>query len=204
MDLKRTKTRHYQQQPSYLRGANGRQTAISRSSLADGIADDLRERILSGELAEGEAIRQEALAEEYDVSHLPIREALKRLDTEGLVLVATNRGASVTKNSLREPAKFEHRDLLTLAEARCVDDACAALTQHISRTKEELLTLDAENRARADDTTGWTNQTPIANSTYRIGQVHRCQSCRASITYVFSQELTRTPKNARLPQRTRL
>ncbi|GLO72375.1 GntR family transcriptional regulator [Phaeobacter inhibens] len=217
--------------------------AISRNTLPDVIAADLRERILSGELAEGEPIRQEALAEEYDVSRMPVREALKRLDAEGLVLFTNNRGATVTKHSLREiaeifdlrilvevdlfrrsipamtttdfarcsqildemdasydaddvatwgtlnhryhsalysaaerkltnevlqglslhsdrfirmhlsvmkqrePAKAEHRDLLALAQARNSDAACAALTRHISRTKEELLTLVAENRA---------------------------------------------------------
>ncbi|UWR51192.1 GntR family transcriptional regulator [Phaeobacter inhibens] len=217
--------------------------AISRNTLPDVIAADLRERILSGELAEGEPIRQEALAEEYDVSRMPVREALKRLDAEGLVRFTNNRGATVTKHSLREiaeifdlrilvevdlfrrsipamtttdfarcsqildemdasydaddvatwgalnhryhsalyaaaerkltnevlqglslhsdrfirmhlsvmkqrePAKAEHRDLLALAQARDIDAACAALTRHISRTKEELLTLVAENRA---------------------------------------------------------
>ncbi|MCA0906935.1 GntR family transcriptional regulator [Ruegeria marisrubri] len=76
--------------------------AITKQSLPDVIANDLRERILSGELAEGETIRQEALAEEYDVSRMPIREALKRLNAEGLVQWANNRGGSVTKHSLDE------------------------------------------------------------------------------------------------------
>ncbi|WP_298852030.1 GntR family transcriptional regulator [uncultured Ruegeria sp.] len=76
--------------------------AIAKQSLPDVIANDLRERILSGELAEGETIRQEALAEEYDVSRMPIREALKRLNAEGLVQWANNRGGSVTKHSLDE------------------------------------------------------------------------------------------------------
>lgn len=75
---------------------------ILRQSLPDVIADDVRERILSGDLAEGVAIRQEALADEYDVSRMPIREALKRLDAEGLVQLTNNRGASVVKHSLRE------------------------------------------------------------------------------------------------------
>ena len=76
--------------------------AISRQNLPDVIANDIRERILSGELAEGESIRQEALAEDYDVSRMPIREALKRLDAEGLVQLTANRGATVTKHSLQE------------------------------------------------------------------------------------------------------
>ena len=48
------------------------------------IADDIRERILNGELSEGCAIRQEALAEEYHVSLMPVREALKRLNAKGV------------------------------------------------------------------------------------------------------------------------
>lgn len=76
--------------------------AIKKQSLPEVIADDLRERILSGELAEGVTIRQEALAEEYDVSRMPIREALKRLNAEGLVQWANNLGGSVTRHSLDE------------------------------------------------------------------------------------------------------
>ncbi|MDA7964029.1 GntR family transcriptional regulator, partial [Ruegeria sp.] len=87
--------------------------AITRQSLPDVIANDLRDRILSGDLAEGETIRQEALAEEYDVSRMPVREALKQLDAEGLVALTNNRGASVTKHSLAEIAEiFDLRILL--------------------------------------------------------------------------------------------
>lgn len=220
--------------------------AIDRNSLPDKIADDLRERILSGEMAEGETIRQEALAKEYEVSRMPVREALKRLDSEGLVQLTTNRGASVTKHSLREigeifdlrilievdlfrrsipamtsadfshcetileemessydaddvgrwgalnfkyhaalyaaadrkltnellqgvslhsdryvrmhlsvmkqrePAKKEHRDLLAMAQARDIDRGCSILSNHISRTKDQLLQLVAENRAATE------------------------------------------------------
>lgn len=76
--------------------------AVTKQSLPELIANDLRERILSGEMAEGEPIRQEALAEEYDVSRMPVREALKRLNAEGLIQWANNRGGSVTKHSLAE------------------------------------------------------------------------------------------------------
>ncbi|KIC45696.1 GntR family transcriptional regulator [Ruegeria sp. ANG-S4] len=87
--------------------------AIERQSLPDVIASDLRERILSGDLIEGETIRQEALAEDYDVSRMPVREALKQLDAEGLVRLATNRGATVTEHSPEEIAEiFDLRGLL--------------------------------------------------------------------------------------------
>lgn len=76
--------------------------AVTKQSLPEMIANDLRERILSGDMSEGEPIRQEALAEEYDVSRMPIREALKRLNAEGLIQWANNRGGTVTKHSIAE------------------------------------------------------------------------------------------------------
>jgi DNA-binding GntR family transcriptional regulator len=102
--------------------------AVVRQSFPDIIAADLRQRILSGDLAEGELIRQELLAEEYDVSRMPIREALKRLDAEGLVVFTNNRGATVTKHTLEEIAEiFDVRmmlevDLFTRAIPLMQDD----------------------------------------------------------------------------------
>lgn len=99
------------------RGVRGipltKQRRVVRQSLPDVIAADLRKRILSGDLAEGELIRQELLADEYGVSRMPIREALKRLDAEGLVVFQNNRGATVVKHSLEEIAEiFDIRMLL--------------------------------------------------------------------------------------------
>lgn len=88
---------------------------VKKQSLPEMIASDLRERILSGELAEGEAIRQELLAEEYEVSRMPVREALKRLNAEGLVLWENNRGGSVVKHSLPEIGEiFDLRMMIEL------------------------------------------------------------------------------------------
>ncbi len=87
--------------------------AVVRQSLPDVIVADLRQRILSGDLAEGELIRQEVLAEEYDVSRMPVREALRRLDAEGLVVFINNRGATVTTHTLEEIREiFDVRTLL--------------------------------------------------------------------------------------------
>ncbi|MCK0162340.1 GntR family transcriptional regulator [Marinobacter sp. S6332] len=86
---------------------------IKKESLPEIIANDLRRRILSGELSEGEAIRQEALTEEYGVSRMPVREALKRLAAEGLLNWENNRGGSVVKHSLSEIGEiFDLRALL--------------------------------------------------------------------------------------------
>ena len=62
----------------------------------------LRDRILVGELPEGTPLRQAALAAELGVSRIPIREALRQLEAEGLVTFRPHVGASVSSLSLPE------------------------------------------------------------------------------------------------------
>lgn len=64
-------------------------------TMADIAHDALRERILSGALLPGERIDQEAEAERLSASRMPIREALGRLEAEGLVEILRHRGAVV-------------------------------------------------------------------------------------------------------------
>lgn len=69
---------------------------------ADVITEGLRDMILSGELGLGVQLKQEALAELFGVSRIPIREALKRLEAEGLVEHRPNAGAVVARRSAAE------------------------------------------------------------------------------------------------------
>lgn len=62
---------------------------------SNAISDALRLRILRGQVAPGEPLRQDDLAREFGVSKIPVREALQRLDTEGVVQLLPNRGAVV-------------------------------------------------------------------------------------------------------------
>lgn len=56
------------------------------------IADEIRKAILNGEMQPGVRIRQELLAQAFGTSRLPVRDALKQLENEGLVVLAPNRG----------------------------------------------------------------------------------------------------------------
>jgi DNA-binding GntR family transcriptional regulator len=67
-------------------------------SVVDQVYAAVRARILSGELPRGSRLRQAALADELGVSRTPLREALRRLATEGLVELAANRGATVAEH----------------------------------------------------------------------------------------------------------
>lgn len=66
------------------------------------IADDLRRSILAGEFEPGARIRQEDLADRHGASRLPVREALRMLEGEGLVTLVANTGAWVSRLSLAE------------------------------------------------------------------------------------------------------
>lgn len=66
------------------------------------IAAELREAILRGEHAPGTRIRQEDLAGRHGASRLPVREALRMLEAEGLVTLVANTGAWVSTLSLAE------------------------------------------------------------------------------------------------------
>lgn len=68
----------------------------------DRIAAALRERILAGLLPGGIQLRQEKIAAEFGVSRIPVREALSRLEAQGLVTREHNRGCVVSSLSLAE------------------------------------------------------------------------------------------------------
>jgi DNA-binding GntR family transcriptional regulator len=70
---------------------------IRRERFAESVATEIREMILSGRLALGERIDQDALAEAHAMSRLPVREALIALEQEGLVVNTSRRGAYVAE-----------------------------------------------------------------------------------------------------------
>jgi DNA-binding GntR family transcriptional regulator len=87
--------------PGSARGAAaGESGRLEIRSVVDQVYAVVRERILSGELPAGIRLRQASLAEELGVSRTPLREALRRLSTEGLVVLEANRGASVAMHDL--------------------------------------------------------------------------------------------------------
>ena len=73
-----------------------RRTTRNYVSKSDMVTDALRELIADGQLSPGTPLRQRQLAEQFDVSYTPVREALRRLESEGLVVADVHRGASVT------------------------------------------------------------------------------------------------------------
>src|ERR1700741_3396369 len=93
---------------------------IRRQSLSAAVIERLREKILTGELREGEQLRQDAIANEFQISRIPVREALSHLAAEGLITIYANRGAVVSALSPDEIMQlFETRAVLECHMLRC-------------------------------------------------------------------------------------
>ena len=72
-------------------------TPLHVQTVVDHVYAALREGILDGTLAHGTRLPQGSLAQDFGVSRTPLREALRRLATEGLVVFSPNRGATVSE-----------------------------------------------------------------------------------------------------------
>jgi DNA-binding GntR family transcriptional regulator len=93
------------------------------------VVETLREKILSGEIQAGQPLRQAALAEELNVSRIPVREALLQLEAEGLVSFEPHKGATATElNASQVDELFELRAMLE-------GDLLASSIPHISNEK---------------------------------------------------------------------
>ena len=107
--------------------------------LRDVVFNTLRQAILKGELAPGERLMEIQLAEKLGVSRTPIREAIRKLELEGLVLMIPRKGAEVAKiseKSLRDVLEVR-RSLEELA----IELACQRMSE------EELVDLEQAQRA---------------------------------------------------------
>ena len=94
-------------------------TPLRRPSVVDELADALRARILTGDLAPGSAMRETDLSAAYDVSRHTFRAALRALAAEGLVQIVPNRGGTVAKLDRTDVGPlFELRTALELEACR--------------------------------------------------------------------------------------
>ncbi len=112
---------------------------------ADYAYSEVRERIMSGALPQGAVVSQEALAAELNVSTTPLREAMRRLSSEGLVILDAHRDARVAPLTAAEARSlFEIRQQLDpLAVRLAAERRDDADTAHIRAAASSLEPLDA-------------------------------------------------------------
>jgi DNA-binding GntR family transcriptional regulator len=125
-------------------------TAIVPRSLPEVIYQDVRERILSGRLAPGQPVRQDALALDLGVSKIPLREALTRLEQDGLVTANPRRGYEVKSMTAGEAEEiFDLRLSVEPAAAalaaRNADDADRAAVRAALEALDAELDADGPN-----------------------------------------------------------
>ncbi len=104
---------------------------------ADAVADSLRELILDGTLGVGLQLRQEDLARRFGVSRIPVREALGRLQAEGLVEHFANRGSVVASRSVED--LVETLDIRIALESRALGLALPNLTARDFKAAREIM-----------------------------------------------------------------
>lgn len=116
-----------------------------RSRLVDEVADELRARIYDGQYPAGTVIHQENLSLELGISRTPLREAIRMLEQEGLLVAEPGRAARVVSGS--------RKTLLDAYELRSVIDGLAArlATKEMTQAQiDELETVMSQQVASLD------------------------------------------------------
>ena len=123
----------------------------------EAVLAELRRAIISGELRPGEQVLQDALAERFGVSRVPLREALKILEGEGQVIYRPHRGYFVAEldiDDLREVYRIRdllESDAVRVAVPQITGDEIAALAEALEVVEQasasgDLLTMTEANR----------------------------------------------------------
>jgi DNA-binding GntR family transcriptional regulator len=110
------------------------------------------EGIVSGSLEPGMRIPTESVADELGVSRMPVRDALRRLEGDGVVTIFANRGASI--------AEYSYHEVIELTEMRSVLEGLAArvaLNRITDHDLEELTDLLRRMDRSRNDLTRWTS-----------------------------------------------
>lgn len=95
----------------------------------------LRGRILDGSLEPGRLLRQEEIARALNVSRVPVREAMGRLEVDGLIVLRPRRGYAVVR--------LEQQEIVEIFELRVVIEEHAAMVAARARTPADVLEVEA-------------------------------------------------------------
>lgn len=127
----------------------------SRQTIEEMTVNFVREAILSGIYRPGQRLQQESISELLGVSRMPVRAALKKLETEGLVLFSAHRGATVRMLSADEIAEIY--ELRIMLESHLLELAMQRLTPEVLKELER----SAEQVRRQTDSSRWIGQRQV-------------------------------------------
>lgn len=115
--------------------------------LRDVVFNTLRQAILTGELKPGERLMEIHLANKLGVSRTPIREAIRKLELEGLVTMIPRRGAEVAQ--ITEKSMNDVLEIRRALDALCVELACERITEEdLGRLKQACEAFEAAVRTK--------------------------------------------------------
>lgn len=128
-------------------------TDTTTTSLAEDVYARFKEEIASGQLAPGTPLTEAGLAERLGISRTPIREALRRLQTEGLVDIEHGRGARVSEVSFRDVMEaYQVRELVEPYAARL---AVGQLDSGFAQRLRNMLDALTAPSLTSDKSTRW-------------------------------------------------
>ncbi|CAA0100161.1 putative D-xylose utilization operon transcriptional repressor [Starkeya nomas] len=116
-------------------------SARSEETLAARISRTLAERIIAGQIEPGARLRQDHIAEEFGASHVPVREAFRRLEAQGLAVSEPRRGVRV--------ASFELAEVKEVAQMRAALEVLAL--RHAAPNLTAAILDAAEDATHAGD-----------------------------------------------------
>lgn len=119
-------------------------TKPAEDTIAVRIAKALAERIIAGTIEPGSRLRQDHVAEEFETSHVPVREAFRRLEAQGLAISEPRRGVRV--------ASFDLSEVKEVAEMRAALEVLAL--KHAAPHLTAALLDQAEEATREGDAAG--------------------------------------------------
>lgn len=147
----------------------------SYKPLRELVFEALREAIINGQLEPGERLMEIQLADELGVSRTPIREAIRKLELEGLVLMVPRKGAYVASLSMKDVAEvFEIRGALeglaaALAAERITDEELENLERQFVKSVELIDKADLKGMVEVD--TGFHQILYQASRNERLAQI---------------------------------
>jgi DNA-binding GntR family transcriptional regulator len=130
---------------------------IQNNPMREKVYDEIRQWIMNGELAPGEKIRDKEIADALGVSRTPVREALRRLEDEGLIETAMHRWTRVSKVHVSDAERLD--PIIGALEMLAIELALPHLTsadfeqmRHLNTQLLSAIQQGDENSARDFDT----------------------------------------------------
>jgi DNA-binding GntR family transcriptional regulator len=124
---------------------DGNGTAVGRQLTLQAV-DEIRELIFRHVLLPGEKVRQVELAQRVGVSRSPLREALRTLESEGMVSYEPNRGYVISRLDADDLAQiYRMRTLLEFEILRTIKPAAAAVAEIAQHNADMVKAIEAEN-----------------------------------------------------------